>query len=211
MRERVPRPAGPGPRGGRGPDRPGRAGSGAGFGPGAGGQDDPPQDPAARRRRQGRRLDRRDGASSCPGPPRAGGGALRRRACARLPGHPQDRENPCAPVEVPRPGHGGNLGVRCRRGSAAGGDGRTGRLPGRRAAPADPRAARHRRRRPPGAGRVRPRRLVPDAVRRPGRGRVRHPDLAQGRHRRHRRAQVRRPTATPTSTAAPTPGDSPTP
>ena len=33
---------------------------------------------------------------ACPGPPRAGGGALRRRACARLPGHPRDRENPCA-------------------------------------------------------------------------------------------------------------------
>ena len=193
VRERVPRPAGPGPRGGRGTDRPGRAGAGAGFGPGAGGEDDPPQDPAARRRGQGRRLDRRDGASSCPGPPRAGGSALRRRACARLPGHPRDRENPCAAVEVPRPGHGGNLGVRCRRGSAAGGDGRTGRFPGRRAAPADPRAARHGRRRPAGAGRVRPRRLVPDAVRRPARGRVRHPDLAQGRHRRHRRAQVRHP------------------
>ena len=147
---------------------------------------------AARAGGQGRRLDRRDGASSCPGPPRAGGSALRRRACARLSGHPQDRENPCAAVEVPRPGHGGNLGVRCRRGSAAGGDGRTGRFPGRRAAPVDPRAARHRRRRPPGAGRVRPRRLVPDAVRRPERGRVRHPDLAQGRHRRHRRAPVHR-------------------
>ena len=150
-------------------------------------------------------------ASACPGPPRAGGGALRRRACARLPGHPQDRQNPCAAVEVPRPGHGGNLGVRCRRGSAAGGDGRTGRLPGRRAAPVDPRAARHRRRRPPRAGRVRPRRLVPDAVRRPGRGRVRHPDLAQGRHRRHRRAPVHR--AQPHRRARPHPhlAHSPTP
>ena len=188
VRERVPRPAGPGPRRGRGADRPARAGAGAGFGPGAGGQDDPPQDRAARRGRPGRRLDRRDGAPPVPGPPRADRGALRRRARARLPGHPQDRENPCAPVEVPRPGHGGNLGVRRRRGSAAGGDGRTGRLAGRRAAPVDPRPARRRRRRPPGAGRVRPRRLVPDAVRRPGRGRVRHPDLAQRRHRRHRRA-----------------------
>src|SRR4029077_472882 len=53
VRERVPRPAGPGPRGGRGADRPARAGAGAGFGPGAGGQDDPPQDPAARRGRPG--------------------------------------------------------------------------------------------------------------------------------------------------------------
>ena len=46
----------------------------------------------------------------------------------------------------------------------------------------------HRRR----AGRVRPRRLVGDAVRRPARGRVRHPDLAQGRHRRHRRTPLHR-------------------
>ena len=35
--------------------------------------------------------------------------------------------------------------------------------------------------RPAGAGRVRPRRLVPGPVRRPARRRVRHPDLAQGR------------------------------
>ena len=176
----------------RGPGRPGRAGAGAGVGPGAGGQDDPPQDRAARRRGQGRRLDRRDGAPPRRGPPRTGGGALRRRACARLSGHPPHRENPCAAVEVPRPGHGGNLGVRCRRGSAAGGDGRTGRFAGRRAAPVDPRAARHRRRRPPRAGRVRPRRLVADAVRRFARGRVRHPDLAQGRRRRHRRTHLHR-------------------
>src|ERR1700682_5379934 len=117
---------------------------------------------------------------------------LCRRACARLSGHPQDRENPCAAVEVPGPGHGGNLGVRRRGGSAAGGDGPTGRLAGRRAAPADPRAARRCRRRPPRAGWFRPRRLVGDAVRRPARGRVRYPDLAQGRHRRHRRRPVRR-------------------
>ena len=192
MRERVPRPAGPGPRGGRDADRPARAGAGAGFGPGAGGQDDPPQDRAARRGRPGRRLDRRDGPPPHPGPPRADRGALRRRARARLPGHPDDRENPCAAVEVPRPGHGGNLGVRRRGGSAAGGDGRTGRLAGRRAAPVDPRAARRRRRRSPGAGRVRPRRLVPDPVRRPGRGRVRHPDLAQRCRHRHRRGTVHR-------------------
>ena len=193
MRERVPRPAG------LRPARRARPGSTRSRWAGCWGWTGP---------RRSRRSAARSGCSPRParpatgsprwprrhvaGPPRAGGGALRRRACARLPGHPHDRENPCAPVEVPRPGHGGNLGVRCRRGSAAGGDGRTGRLAGRRAAPADPRAARHRRRRPPGAGRVRPRRLVPDAVRRPGRGRVRHPDLAQGRHRRHRRAPVHR-------------------
>src|SRR6202158_2040207 len=88
VRERVPRPAGGGPRAGRHPDRPARAGPGAGFGPGAGGQDDPPQDRAARRGGQGRRLDRPDGAPSCAGPPRAGGGVLCRRACARLSGHP---------------------------------------------------------------------------------------------------------------------------
>jgi hypothetical protein len=65
-----------------------RAGAGAAVGPGTGGQDDPSQDRLARRDRQGRRLDRRDGASSCPGPRRTGGGVLRRRACARLSGHP---------------------------------------------------------------------------------------------------------------------------
>jgi hypothetical protein len=51
----------------------------------------------------GRRLDRRDGRPACAESPRAGGGVLRRRACARLSGHPPDRENPCAAVEVPRP------------------------------------------------------------------------------------------------------------
>ena len=45
----------------------------------------------------------RDGAPPCRDPPRAGGGVLRRRACAGLSGHPPDRENPCAAVEVPRP------------------------------------------------------------------------------------------------------------
>ena len=136
--------------------------------------------------------DRRDGPPPHPGPPRTDRGALRRRARARLPGHPRDRENPCAQVEVPRPGHGGNLGVRRRGGSAAGGDGRTGRLAGVGAAPVDPRPAHRRRRRSPRAGRVRPRRLVPDPVRRPGRGRVRHPDLAQRCRHRHRRGTVHR-------------------
>ena len=66
----------------------------------------------------------------------------------------------CATGEVARPGHGGDLDLGCRRGSAAGGAGRTGRLAGVGAAPVDPRAARHGRRRPPRAGRVRPRRVV---------------------------------------------------
>jgi hypothetical protein len=99
---------------------------------GAGGQDDPPQDRAARRHGRRGRMDRRDGPPARRGPPRAGRRAVRGRACARLCGHPQDRQNPCAAVEVPRPGHPGNLGVRCGRGSAAGGAGRTRRLPGRR-------------------------------------------------------------------------------
>ena len=75
VRERVPRPAGGGPRRGRRPDRPARAGPGAGVGPGPGGQDDPPQDrllagaggPATGSPRWRRRH--------VAGPPRAGGGA----------------------------------------------------------------------------------------------------------------------------------------
>ena len=42
------------------------------------------------------------------------------------------------PDIVPRPGYGGDLGVGRRRGPTFGGDGRTGRLAGRRAASADP-------------------------------------------------------------------------
>ena len=84
---------------------------------------------------------------------------------------------PIAKTHVPRlkfpaPATVENVGVRRRGGSAAGGAGRTGRLPGHRAAPADPRPAGDRRRRAPGAGRVRPRRPVPGAVRRPRCGRV---------------------------------------
>ena len=95
-------------------------------------------------------------------------------------------------LKFPAPATVRNLGRRRRGGSAAGGAGRTGRLAGLRVAPVDPPDARHGRRRPPGAGRVRPRRLVGDPVRRPGCGRVRHPHLAQGHHRRPRRGTVRR-------------------
>jgi hypothetical protein len=73
------------------------------------------------------------------------------------------------PVEVPRPGNGGDLGIGCVRGPGPGRHGRPRRVPGHGATPTATRPTGGRRRRPAGPGRVRPRRLVPSVVRPHGR------------------------------------------
>ena len=91
---------------------PGRAGPGAGTGPGAGGQDDPPQARRARLGRPGRGL----AAGDRPAPRRGAPGHARvlvhRRAHPRLLRDPGRAEDARRAAEVPRPGHGGDLGHR---------------------------------------------------------------------------------------------------
>ena len=124
---------------------PGRAGPGARPGPGPGSQDNPPQARRARRRRQGRGAAAGAGPPPRRGPPGHPGIPLYRRAhpgLLRQAGHPEDAPGQ---AEVPRPGNGGDLGHRQRRGPAAGRDGPAVILPGRPDPRLAPRAARHRR------------------------------------------------------------------
>ena len=74
-------------------------------------------------------------------PPRGAGVPLRRRACPRLLRHPDRAEDAHHEAEVPRPGHGGDLGHRRRRRPGVHGRRRAVRIAGRGAAPAAARPA----------------------------------------------------------------------
>src|SRR5660397_124226 len=95
------------PRRGRHPDRPDRPGPGARPGPGPGGQDHPPQNQPTRPTASCGRAAGRDR----PPPPvprrrrrrRGGCRALRRRPCARLPGHQTHRQDHLSRLRFPAP------------------------------------------------------------------------------------------------------------